>query len=292
MPPNAVFFDYLELCKPKVVLLMLITALVGMILADVSTVSLVIFALAGIAACAGSAATVNHIVDRNIDIKMARTQNRPIAQGRLKLAHTIIFAVLLGGGGLAILLIYVNFLTAILSFVTLIGYAGIYTGYLKRATPQNIVIGGLAGAAPPLLGWTAATNQIDAQALILVLIIFVWTPPHFWALAIHRFEDYKNAKIPMLPVTHGIKFTKLNIIFYTFLLVIATILPYIINMSSIYYAIAALILGLVFISWVVRLYFDTTLALKVFKFSIIYLFAIFMFLLIDHSEVLCLSYLK
>ncbi|NCX97000.1 MAG: protoheme IX farnesyltransferase, partial [Chitinophagia bacterium] len=214
--------DYLELCKPKVVALMLLTVLVGMYLStpgDVA-ISILIPSLLGVALCAGSAAAVNHLVDKRIDTLMARTQKRPVARGRISPTQALIFAITIGGLGIFILSYWVNGLTAILSFVTLIGYAGIYTGYLKRTTPQNIVIGGLAGAAPPLLGWTAVTNHFDPNALLLVLIIFTWTPPHFWALAIYRINDYKNAEIPMLPVTHGIRYTKLYIVLYTLLLLV------------------------------------------------------------------------
>jgi protoheme IX farnesyltransferase len=201
--------DYLELCKPKVVALMLLTAVVGMFLAPGKvTFSVLLFSLIGIGFCAGSAATINHLVDRHIDAIMLRTQRRPIAYGRVTVKQGIFFALILAILGLLTLSFFVNNLTAWLTFASIIGYALIYTGYLKRATPQNIVIGGLAGAAPPLLGWTAVTNHIDPQALLLVLIIFTWTPPHFWALAIYRAQDYKNANIPMLPITHGIAFTK------------------------------------------------------------------------------------
>lgn len=278
--------DYLELCKPKVVLLMLLTALVGMYLATSGGRSflLVISALSGIGLCAGSAAAINHLVDKRIDAIMSRTKKRPIAHGRITVKQAIWFALILGGMGLCILTVFVNTLTAVLTFATLIGYAGIYTGYLKRATPQNIVIGGLAGAAPPLLGWTAVTNQLDPQALLLVLIIFTWTPPHFWALAIYRHEDYQHAEIPMLPVTHGIRFTKLNVLLYTILLVIVSILPFAVKMSGLLYLLGALVLGGRFLYWAIVLYQTdrAMVAMKTFRFSIIYLMLIFTLLLIDH----------
>jgi protoheme IX farnesyltransferase len=209
--------DYLELCKPNVVALMLLTSLIGMLLATDQTVpiTVLIFGNLGIALCAGSAAAVNHIVDRHVDDKMARTLNRPLAQGRLKTENAVIFALITGMLGMAILLVFTNVLTAWLTLASLVGYAFVYTMFLKRATPQNIVIGGLAGAAPPLLGWTAVTGEVHHNALLLVLIIFAWTPPHFWALAVHRKDEYAKAKIPMLPVTHGEYYTKINILLYT-----------------------------------------------------------------------------
>lgn len=237
--------DYMELCKPRVVMLMLLTVVVGMYLAAPGWIdlSLVAVTLIGVGLCAGSAAAINHLVDRRIDAIMARTKKRPIARGRVSVPQALCFAVSIGSIGLVLLFFCVNPLTAILTFVTLIGYAGIYTGYLKRATSQNIVIGGLAGAAPPLLGWTAVTNQLAPQALLLVLIIFTWTPPHFWALAIYRFEEYQHAQIPMLPVTHGVRYTKLSIYLYTILLLVVSVLPFIIGMSGLLYLIGALGLG-------------------------------------------------
>ena len=288
MSSSKLWHDYLELCKPRVVALMLLTALVGMYLAidkDHTIPILVIFnSLLGIGFCAASAAAINHCVDKKIDSMMKRTQNRPVAHGRMTVQHALLFAGLIGVTGLSILIYFVTPLTAMLTFMTLIGYAGIYTGYLKRATPQNIVIGGLAGAAPPLLGWTAVTNQLDPQALLLVLIIFTWTPPHFWALSIYRFDEYQHAKIPMLPVTHGIQYTKLQILLYTILLVIVSMLPVIIKMSGWLYLSAALVLGSRFLYWSVQLYCheQMTYALRTFKFSIIYLTLLFIFLLIDH----------
>ncbi|QBR85065.1 protoheme IX farnesyltransferase [Legionella israelensis] len=278
--------DYMELCKPRVVMLMLLTALVGMYLATPGwlSFSLILTALSGIGLCAGSAATINHLVDRRIDAIMARTKKRPVAHGRISVLRALTFAVILGISGLMILICCVNLLTALLTFFTLIGYAGIYTGYLKRATPQNIVIGGLAGAAPPLLGWTAVTNQLNPEALLLVLIIFTWTPPHFWALAIYRFEEYKHAKIPMLPVTHGIAFTKLNVLLYTILLFAVSILPFAVGMSGWLYLAGASILGARFLFWAIKLYrFErAVIAMQTFRFSIIYLMLLFLFLLTDH----------
>lgn len=278
--------DYLELCKPRVVALMLLTVIVGMCLATPNALPwpIVLADLFGIALCAGSAAAINHVVDKRIDTLMRRTQKRPVAEGRISVQQAIFFAFGLGLTGLGILFYYVNPLTALLTFLTIMGYAGIYTGYLKRATPQNIVIGGLAGAAPPLLGWTAITNHLDPQALLLVLIIFTWTPAHFWALAIYRFEDYKQAKIPMLPVTHGIPYTKLNVLLYTLLLIAVSLLPFVVRMSGPLYLLGALLLGARFLYWAIRLYrgHEAQIALKTFRFSIIYLMLLFVFLLIDH----------
>lgn len=278
--------DYLELCKPRVVLLMLLTVLVGMYLAAPGWVNLSLLgaSVLGIGLCAGSAAAVNHLVDRRIDSIMARTKKRPIAHGRISVGQALWFAVIMGVFGLAVLLVFVNQLTALLTFITVIGYAGVYTGYLKRATSQNIVIGGLAGAAPPLLGWTSVTNQLDPQALLLVLIIFTWTPPHFWALAIYRHEEYQHAEIPMLPVTHGIQFTKLNVYLYTILLLVASVLPFVVGMSGWFYLMGALILGARFLFWAHTLYRTDkpVVAMQTFRFSIVYLMSLFVFLLIDH----------
>jgi protoheme IX farnesyltransferase len=223
-------------------------------------------------------------VDRRIDALMARTQKRPVAHGRMSEKQAIYFAVLLGIFGLTVLTCWVNGLTAVLTFVTLMGYAGIYTGYLKRATPQNIVIGGLAGAAPPLLGWTSVTGYFDARALLLVLIIFAWTPPHFWALAIYRLEEYKKAAIPMLPVTHGVWFTKLHVVLYTILLLISTALPVLVGMSGVIYAVVAGVLGLRFLWWAIKLYRTEkgVVAMQTFRFSIVYLMLLFVGLLFDH----------
>ncbi|CAM4455852.1 MAG: Protoheme IX farnesyltransferase [Legionella sp.] len=278
--------DYIELCKPRVVMLMLLTVLVGMYLAAPGWVScaLLLNSLVGIGLCAGSAAAINHLVDRRIDSIMARTKKRPVAHGRVSVHQAAWFALILGVLGLTVLAVFVNKLTALLTFITLIGYAGVYTGYLKRATPQNIVIGGLAGAAPPLLGWTAVTNQLDPQALLLVLIIFTWTPPHFWALAIYRHEEYQNAEIPMLPVTHGIQFTKLNVYLYTILLLVVSVLPFVVGMSGLFYLAGALVLGGRFLFWAHKLYRTDkpVVAMQTFRFSIVYLMLLFVFLLVDH----------
>ena len=283
---NNTIKNYYELCKPNVVLMMLITALVGSLLASktLAPLSLIAFAMLGIALCASSAAAINQIIDRKTDANMNRTENRPIPQGEVSPVNASIFAFILGSLGAGILVIYVNTLTALLTLASLIGYAFVYTVYLKRATPQNIVIGGLAGAAPPLLGWTAVTNSIDPNSLLLVLIIFAWTPPHFWALAIHRKDDYAKENIPMLPVTHGVQFTKLQIILYTIILILVSLLPFVVMMSGILYFISALILGFVFLYYAVRLYFeeDNASAFPTFVYSIYYIFLIFAALLIDH----------
>ena len=279
--------DYLELCKPRVVALMLLTVVVGMYLAVPGFVPLmtVMMSLIGIGLCAASAAVINHIVDKKIDSIMARTSNRPLVTGKVASKNALYFAFIIGVLGLLVLGSFVNILTACLTFLTLIGYAGFYTGYLKRATPQNIVIGGLAGAAPPLLGWTAVTNHLDPCALLLVLIIFTWTPPHFWALAIYRLEDYKNASIPMLPVTHGVDYTKLHIVLYTILLFIVTLLPCAVGMSGVIYLIGAVLLNLRFLYWDILLYRSqkNNVALKTFRFSIVYLLMLFVFILLDHA---------
>ncbi|WP_133136872.1 heme o synthase [Legionella rowbothamii] len=278
--------DYIELCKPRVVMLMLLTVLVGMYLAAPGWVNcaLLLNALVGIGLCAGSAAAINHLVDRRIDSIMARTKKRPVAHGRVSVHQAAWFALIMGVLGLTVLAVFVNKLTALLTFITLIGYAGVYTGYLKRATPQNIVIGGLAGAAPPLLGWTSVTNQLDPQALLLVLIIFTWTPPHFWALAIYRHEEYQHAEIPMLPVTHGIQFTKLNVYLYTILLLVVSVLPFVVGMSGLFYLAGALVLGARFLFWAHKLYRSDkpVVAMQTFRFSIVYLMLLFVFLLVDH----------
>jgi protoheme IX farnesyltransferase len=277
--------DYLELCKPNVVALMILTSVIGMLLAVPGMVpwQVLIFGNLGIALCAASAATVNHMVDRHIDLKMARTINRPVAQGRIANEQAVIFSVVLGASGMLVLKIFTNDLTMWLTFAALIGYAFIYTSFLKRATPQNIVIGGLAGAVPPLLGWTAVTNDVHSHALLLVLIIFAWTPPHFWALAIHRRDDYAKAEIPMMPVTHGIKLTALHAVLYTLMLIAITILPFATRMFSWIYLTGAMVLGFGFLYWTVQLYRDKPKAgMDTFKFSIIYLMALFVVMLLDH----------
>ena len=278
--------DYLELTKPRVVALMIITAAIGMLLATEGAVPwhVLILGNLGIALCAGSAAAINHLVDRRIDIHMARTQRRPMAQGRVNPLNALLFALVLGATGMLILLNWINPVTAWLTLGSLLGYAVVYTSFLKRATPQNIVIGGLAGAAPPLLGWTAVTGQISAEGLLLVLIIFAWTPPHFWALAIHRKEEYAKVDIPMLPVTHGVAYTKLHILLYTFILLAVSVLPFVIQMSGPIYLAAAVILGVRFIDWAWALYRDSReqAAIKTFKFSLWYLLWLFVALLVDH----------
>ena len=283
---QATWRDYLELTKPKVVLLMLITSLVGMFLATRAGVpwTVLLFGNLGIALCAGGAAAVNHVVDRQIDSVMARTHKRPLAEGRVSLAAALTFAFILGVSGLALLLTFTNALAAWLTLASLIGYAVIYTGFLKRATPQNIVIGGLAGAAPPLLGWVAVTGQVTAEPLLLVLIIFAWTPPHFWALAIHRKDEYAKVNVPMLPVTHGVHYTKVHILLYTVVLLAVSFMPFAIHMSGPLYLAAAAVLGARFLYWAIALYRDSRphAAIKTFKFSIWYLFALFIALLVDH----------
>ena len=287
--------DYLELCKPNVVALMLLTSLIGMLLATDQAVPLtvLVFGNLGIALCAGSAAAVNHIVDRHVDDKMARTLNRPLAQGRLKTQHAVLFALITGTLGMAILLVFTNVLTAWLTLASLVGYAFIYTMFLKRATPQNIVIGGLAGAAPPLLGWTAVTGEIHHNALLLVLIIFAWTPPHFWALAVHRKDEYAKAKIPMLPVTHGEHYTKINIVLYTFLLIVVTTMPYLTGMFGWLYLVSSLLLGLGFLYWAVVMLRSKggNSGMKTFQYSIVYLMVLFAVMLIDHYFIATVTYI-
>ncbi len=278
--------DYKELTKPNVVLLMILTAVIGMLMAVPGMVPLNILILGnlGIALCAGSAATINHLVDQRIDRQMSRTRKRPVAQGRVRPVQAAVFAAVIGTLGMAILLIWVNPLTAWLTFASLLGYAVVYTMFLKRATPQNIVIGGLAGAAPPLLGWTAVTGEIQGHGLLLALIIFAWTPPHFWALAIHRREEYAAVDIPMLPVTHGVAFTKLHILLYTVIMFLITLLPYATRMSGPLYLLGAVVLGIGFLYWAVELLRDKNpnAPMETFKYSIIYLMALFIVMLLDH----------
>lgn len=287
---HASWRDYLELTKPRVVVLMLITSLVGMFLATRAGVAwqVLIFGNLGIGLCAGAAAAVNHVVDRRIDSIMARTLKRPVTSGRISPAAALGFALLLAVAGMALLLTFTNELAAWLTLASLLGYAVLYTGFLKRATPQNIVIGGLAGAAPPLLGWVAVTGHVSAEPLLLVLIIFAWTPPHFWALAIHRKEEYAKANIPMLPVTHGEHYTKVHILLYTLMMFAVTLLPYAIHMSGLLYLVCAVVLGGRFLHWAVVLYRDSKphAAINTFKYSIWYLFALFIALLVDHYMLL------
>ncbi len=278
---------YFELCKPKVVVLIIFTAVVGMLLSTQGMLvwQTAIFATLGIGLAAASGAAINQIVERRIDAIMERTQSRPLPQGDLNDKGAIIFAVSIGVIAMLILLFFVNLLTTILTFISLIGYAVIYTIFLKHSTSQNIVLGGAAGAAPPLLGWTAMTGEIQSEALLLFLIIFVWTPPHFWALAIRRRDEYAKAGIPMLPVTHGVPFTKLQILLYTILLVAVTILPFVIQMSGLIYLAGAIALGIGFLRYAITLYItedSDKLAMKTFSYSIFYLNLLFMFLLVDH----------
>ena len=279
--------SYYHLCKPNVVFMMLITSLIGSLLATNGSnfnPLLILISLIGIGLCAASAAAINQVVDQKVDANMSRTSERPIPQGEISPSKAISFAIVIGLIGYAILYIYVNVLTAYLTIASLIGYAIIYTVFLKRATPQNIVIGGLAGAAPPLLGWSSITGSIDPNALLLVLIIFAWTPPHFWALAIHRKDEYAKENIPMLPVTHGILFTKLQIILYTIIMLLVSLFPYFVMMSGVFYLFSALVLGLIFLWYAFRLYGDdsNSLAMPTFQYSIYYIFLIFLALLIDH----------
>lgn len=280
------FGQYWELTKPRVVALLVFTALVGMFLAVPGLPPLreSLFGLLGIWLAASSAAAINHLIDQRIDRIMARTAHRPLPSGTLRPVQVLLFAIALGAASMLILVLLVNTLTAVLTFFALIGYAIIYTGFLKRATPQNIVIGGLAGAAPPALGWAAISGTLDPHALLLVLIIFVWTPPHFWALAIFRREDYARALIPMLPVTHGVTYTRWQILFYTVLLLVATVLPWATGMSGLFYLGGALVLGVVFLWYAWKLLDppDEFFAMRVFNYSIVYLMALFAFLLVDH----------
>ena len=278
--------DYYELTKPKVVMLIVFTAIVGMVLAVPGwpgITPLVIGSL-GISLAASSAAVINHVLDARIDVQMSRTHNRPLPQGKLLETNALVFAFALCVISMLLLWFVINPLTAILTFLSLIGYAIIYTVYLKRATPQNIVIGGAAGAAPPILGWTAVTGEIHSDALLLFLIVFTWTPPHFWALAIAKKDDYERVGIPMLPVTHGNEFTRHYILLYTILMVLITIIPYLSGMSGLIYLATALILGGRFLYYAVRLKSDdgVELPMKVFRFSINYLMILFAALLIDH----------
>ncbi len=279
--------DFLTLCKIKVVALIMLTAIVGMFLATEALPPwhLVVLGSIGIAFASMSAAAFNHIIDQKIDEEMGRTKNRPIPEGIISTRTAIIFASMLGIVGIAVLAIGVNKLTAVLTLLALIGYAVFYTLYLKRATPQNIVIGGAAGAAPPLLGWTSITNSVEPGALLLFLIIFIWTPPHFWALAIHRKKEYAKVNIPMLPVTHGHLYTRVQILLYTILLVIISIFPYLAGMSGLIYLAGALLLGIGFLYYAVRLLRspeDKSLPMRTFGYSINYLMILFAILLVDH----------
>jgi len=280
--------SYLGLCKLKVVALIVFTAMVGMFLATsppgMVSMEVLLLGNLGIGLAAAAAAAINHVLDSREDARMARTSKRPLPQGRVTAVNALLFAALLGVLSMAILVYFINPLTAVLTFSSLMGYAVVYTLYLKHATPQNIVIGGAAGAAPPILGWTAVTNQIDPHALLLFLIIFVWTPPHFWALAIHRHEEYAKVDIPMLPVTHGVPFTRLQILLYTVLLLVVSVLPYATHMSGVFYLAGALLLGGGFLYYAIQLMKgeDESIAMKTFGYSIWYLMAMFTLLLVDH----------
>ena len=283
---KATWRDYYELTKPRVVALLVLTALVGMCLSTPGIIpwQLLIPAMLGIGLISSAAAAINHIVDERIDAIMARTHKRPLPNGKVSQPNAILFASTLALIGFVMLYSLVNPLTAWLTLSGLVGYSFIYTMYLKRATPQNITIGGLAGAIPPLLGWTAMTNEIHANALLLVLLIFTWTPPHFWALAIHRKDDYAKVNIPMLPVTHGVTFTKTQILLYTVLLFVVGLIPYLVGMSNWLYLIGAIALNLVFFAYAWKLKFnaDENTAMDTFKFSIIHLMLLFIVLLADH----------
>lgn len=285
-PGRATWRDYWELTKPGVVALMILTSVIGMCMAVPGMVPLdaLILGNLGIALCAGAAAAVNHLVDQKIDLRMARTRNRPMAQGRVSAFQAGLFAAALGVAGMLILLVWVNALTAWLTLASLVGYAFIYTLFLKRATPQNIVIGGLAGAAPPLLGWTAVTGEVHGHALLLVLIIFAWTPPHFWALAIHRKAEYALVDVPMLPVTHGDQFTKLHILLYTIIMFLITLMPFVTRLSGPLYLAGAVILGGRFLYWAIVLMRGNNerAAIMTFKYSINYLMLLFLVMLVDH----------
>ena len=277
---------YLELTKPRVVALVTFTAIVGTLLASPGAppVEALVWGNLGIALAAACAATLNQVLDRRIDEQMARTRARPLPSGQLTERQALVFAALLGVGAMAILAFLVNLLTAVLTFLTLIGYAVVYTVWLKRATSQNIVIGGAAGAAPPVLGWAAVTNGIDPNALLLFLIIFAWTPPHFWALAIARRDEYARAGIPMLPVTHGLAYTRLQVLLYTVLLVLVTLMPFLTRMSGLIYLAAALALnaGFLYYALALKITAREELPMRVFRFSVTYLMWLFAALLVDH----------
>jgi len=283
---SATWRDYYELGKPRVVFLIVFTAFVGMLLAvpGLPPLNALLFGNLGIALAATSAAAINHVLDRRFDREMKRTEGRPIPLGHVTERQALSYATALGVLAMVLLIACVNVLTAILTFASLIGYAIVYTVWLKHATPQNIVIGGAAGAAPPVLGWAAVTNTVDPNALLLFLIIFVWTPPHFWALAIARRDDYAKVGIPMLPVVYGVEFTRLHILLYTILLLLVTILPYLTGMAGLLYLAAAVILGGIFIYYALQLKFRPTeqLPMRTFGFSITYLSLLFAMLLVDH----------
>ena len=277
---------FYSLTKPRVVSLIVFTAVIGMFLATPGVVPLQILlaATAGIALVAGAAAAVNCLVEQKIDAVMSRTRWRPLPQGELSAAQTLVFAGALGGGGLWLLFHFVNALTMWLTLATFVGYAVVYTVILKPATPQNIVIGGASGAMPPVLGWAAVTGEVTIEAMLLFLIIFAWTPPHFWALALYRTEDYARAGVPMLPVTHGRKYTQLHVLLYTLILFAVSLLPYVVRMSGLLYLAAAIVLGAVFLVYALRIYlaYSDAVAQKTFRYSIAYLAFLFAALLLDH----------
>jgi protoheme IX farnesyltransferase len=277
---------FLSLTKPRVVSLIVFTAVIGMLLATPGMVPapLLIAATLGIALVAGAAAAVNCLVEHGIDALMQRTRWRPLARGELNAVQTLVFAGVLGGAGLWLLYHFVNVLTMALTAATFVGYAVIYTVILKPATPQNIVIGGASGAMPPVLGWAAVTGQVPIEAMVLFLIIFAWTPPHFWALALYRTDDYAKAGVPMLPVTHGKRYTRLQVLLYTLILFAVSLLPYVIRMSGVIYLFCAVALGGVFIAYALRIYlrYSDRVAQKTFRYSIVYLAALFAALLVDH----------
>jgi protoheme IX farnesyltransferase len=285
-PPRTTWRHYLELTKPKVVLLIVFTGIVGTLLSTpgVPPLDALLWGNLGIALAAACAAAINHVLDQKIDEQMARTRGRPLPTGSMRNSQALGFAFALGATSMAMLWWLVNPLTAVLTFMSLIGYAVIYTVWLKRATSQNIVIGGAAGAAPPVLGWAAVTDSIEPNALLLFLIIFIWTPPHFWALAIARRDDYARAGIPMLPVTHGVAYTRLQVLLYTVLLFLVTLMPFLTRMSGLIYLIAALILNSIFLYYALVMKFTdrAELPMRVFKFSVQYLMWLFAALLVDH----------
>ncbi|MED5536098.1 MAG: heme o synthase [Pseudomonadota bacterium] len=285
-PVIARWRDYYSLTKPRVVQLLVFTAIVGMFLAVPGMVpwDILLFGSLGIGFSAASGAAVNHILDQRLDAEMVRTRDRPLPTGRINEKDALTFAICLGFVGIAILALLVNLLTAMLTFLSLIGYAVVYTVYLKRATPQNIVIGGAAGASPPVLGWTAVTNDVTGYALLLFLIIFTWTPPHFWALAVARRDDYAKAGVPMLPVTHGLEVTKSFVLYYTILLLLVSLLPYLTGVAGVLYFFGALLLGVGFIYYAILLKYGRAenIAMRTFAYSISYLIALFTFLLADH----------
>jgi len=285
-PVIARWRDYYSLTKPRVVQLLVFTAIVGMFLAVPGMVpwDILLFGSLGIGFSAASGAAVNHVLDQRLDAEMVRTRDRPLPTGRINEKDALTFAICLGFVGIAVLVLLVNLLTAMLTFLSLIGYAVVYTVYLKRATPQNIVIGGAAGASPPVLGWTAVTNDVTGYALLLFLIIFTWTPPHFWALAVARRDDYAKAGVPMLPVTHGLEVTKSFVLYYTILLLLVSLLPYLTGVAGVLYFFGALLLGVGFIYYAILLKYGRAenIAMRTFAYSISYLIALFTFLLADH----------